>query len=83
MLLSNRIDAFIGDKYVIGWEEKRESIDISKTKINKCLESHPFYFALNSNTPWNQELINLLNTQLSKAKNKVILSSIIKRYTSQ
>lgn len=83
MLLSKRIDYFIGDKYVIGWEAKNDGVDISKVKTNQCLQSHPFYLALDPNISWSKELINILNIEFSKKKNLNTLSKIIKRYTIQ
>jgi ABC-type amino acid transport substrate-binding protein len=83
MLLSKRIDYFIGDKYVIGWEAKNDGVDMSKVKTNQCLQSHPFYLALNPNILWSKELINILNKEFSKKNNLNTLSKIIARYTAQ
>ena len=83
MLLSNRIDTFIGDKYVTGWEAKNENIDMQEIKINQCLQSHPFYFALNPSLPWSKELVDLLDKNLSLEKNRTNLLKIINKYTAQ
>jgi polar amino acid transport system substrate-binding protein len=81
MLKSNRIDAFISDRYVTAWNVKRYNISVGDIEVNKCFETNNFNFALNPNIPWGQELIDLLNTLLSRDDNKKILSNIIDRYT--
>lgn len=81
MLKSDRIDVFISDRYVAGWNAKKYSFDQKNVTINYCFEKNNFHFALNPDITWGQELIDLLNDLLSRDVNKKILSDIINRYT--
>jgi len=81
ILKSDRIDVFISDRYVAGWNAKKYSLDQKNVTINYCFEKHNFHFALNPDITWGQELIDLLNDLLSRDVNKKILSDIINRYT--
>ena len=80
MLRSNRLDSFIEDQYVAEWKMNKLKVKPDGIKNSGCLPSHPFFFAINPDLAWGDELIDLLNQLFSKDENKVLLQKIIQRY---
>lgn len=81
MLLHNRIDAFIEDKYVVAWSAQQHGASMKGFKQVGCLDEIPFFMAFNPDNAWVPNLIKQLDEAFVLPENKKRLNAIVERYT--
>lgn len=80
MLNSQRIDAFVSDAYVTGWQQRQAEATSPTLREAGCLPAMPFYAGISRQYAQHNELIDWLNAELNLPENIRYRQEIEKKY---